>query len=534
MNIIEKPIYEVEKNLDFLPPLVKKIVCSKELSNQQLDELFEEPVLSDPYLAEGILEAGKILKRIKENHEKILICGDYDADGICSTTILVHAFHKAGIECGFYIPDRLSEGYGLNTNTVKNALAKGYKNFITVDNGVKAIDAMKLIRESGATLILTDHHHYDENEIVCDCFVHPFLMSERFKTLSGAGVACLIARMLLKESKEAVILAAIAAIADCMPMFGETRSIVRLGLKYLNQGYYPAVNRLKNNPYDLLDEGTIGFQIAPKLNGTGRMADIAKANNTVRYLLSSDEKSLESGSKQINEVNEIRKQVTVSMVDIANRQIEEDKLFQIVSDHSFHEGVVGLVASRLSNELKKPVMVLALKNGEYKGSIRSVEGLDLTEFFNDCKHLLKNYGGHTMAAGIGFSQEHYEEISSYIHEHSRHIALGEEKIEVISIDEEELSISAVEAFQAIRPFGNGFEEPIFKVAITIKEVSTMSKNLHLKVVSDQLIEYVYFNQGKRKDEFHLGEEVIMIGCVSINNYRNQKKISFNVMETLSF
>lgn len=534
MNILEKQIVEVESKYDYLPPLVKKIVGSKVLTQQQLTEIFEEPVLSDPYLAEGILEAGKILKKIKDQHEKILICGDYDADGICATTILVQAFQKTGIECGFYIPDRLNEGYGLNTNTVKMALAKGYKYFITVDNGVKAIAAMKLIRESGATLILSDHHHYDEQEIVCDCFVHPFLMSEKFKTLSGAGVACLIARMLVKDSKEAVILAAIAAIADCMPIFGETRAIVRLGLKYLNQGYYPAVNRLKNNPYETLDEGTIGFQIAPKLNGTGRMADIAKANNTVRYLLSSDESNLESGSKQINEINEIRKKVTTSMVEIANQQVTDDQLFQIVSDPSFHEGVVGLVASRLSNELKKPVMVLALKNGEYKGSIRSVDGLDLTEFFNECKHLLSNYGGHTMAAGIGFAQENYEAVTSYIHEHSKDVILGEEKIEVISVDEDELTLSAIEAFQLIRPFGNGFEEPIFKVAITIKEVSTMSKDLHLKVVSDQNIEYVYFNQGKRKAEFQLGEEVIMIGSVSINNYRNQKKISFNVIETRSF
>ena len=532
MKLIDKKEYN-HRDFSHFSYLVEKVLKCADLSNNQFDEILNPPVLSDPYLAKGLLDVGRRLKEIYEKKEKILVCGDYDADGICATAILVNAFQIIGIDCGFYIPDRLSEGYGLSVETVKNALAKGYKNFITVDNGVKAIDAMKYIREAGASLILSDHHHYDEAEIDCDYFLHPFVMGEPFHTLSGAGVACLIARMLLKESKESVILAGVASVADCMEVFGETRSFIRLGINYLNQGYYPAINALKNNPYDKMDEGLIGFQIAPKLNGTGRMADLAKANNTVRYLLSKDAENLESGSKQINEINEIRKQVTTAMVEIANQQVN-GKFFQIVSDPSFHEGVVGLVASKLSNELKKPVMVLAHRNGEYKGSIRSVENLDLTEFFKDCSHLFNSYGGHKMAAGISFDEEHYEEIVNYIHLHSENLDFDEETIECINIEESDLTISNVEDLRMIAPFGNGFKEPIFAVDIKIKSVSTMSRDLHLKIVSEQGIEYVYFNHGKLADSMSSMKECKMIGHVSINKFRNVKKISFNVMETVSF
>lgn len=511
--------------------LVKIVLDTYDLDEEKLNEIFNEPVLSNPYEAKGILECGRILKKVKDEKEKILVCGDYDADGICATTILVMALKKAGIECGYYIPDRLTEGYGLNVNTVNNALAKGYKYFITVDNGVKAVEAMQAIRAANATLILTDHHNYDESEILCDCFVHPFKMDSKFQTLSGAGVACLIARMLMKESREAVILACVAAIADCMPVWGETRSLIRLGLKYLNQGCYPAVNRLKNNQFERCDETTIGFQIAPKLNVTGRLADRAKANNTVRYLLSNDERLIDSGVVQINELNEIRKQITMEMVSISERQLSE-AFFQIVHDDTFHEGVVGLVAGRLANQLNKPFMVLAHKDGLYKGSIRSVEGLDLTTFFDGCLDLLEAYGGHAMAAGISFKEEAYEEVCHYIEENSHDFVYEKPVLNTIKVDETMLTLENIDALNCLRPFGTGFEAPIFEVKVQIKEVKTMGGNAHLKIISQLNNEYILFNEGAGAEQYRQCTEVGFMGNVSINSFRGRRTVSMNVMESV--
>ena len=513
--------------------LVKIVLDAYQLDEHQLNEILNEPILSNPYEAKGLLECGQILKKVKDEKEKILVCGDYDADGICATTIMVMALKKAGIDCGYYIPDRLTEGYGLNVNTVKNALAKGYKYFITVDNGVKAIEAMQAIRDAKATLILTDHHNYDPSEIVCDCFVHPFEMDTKFQTLSGAGVACLIARMLLKESKEAVILACVAAIADCMPVWGETRSLIRLGLRYLNQGYYPAINRLKNNQFERCDETTVGFQIAPKLNVTGRLADRAKANNTVRYLLSNDERLIDSGVVQINELNEIRKQITMEMVSISERQLSES-FFQIVHDDTFHEGVVGLVAGRLSNQFNKPFMVLAHKEGLYKGSIRSVEGLDLTTFFDGCLDLLEAYGGHKMAAGISFKEEAYEEVCQYIEANSQEFVYEKPVLNTIKVDECLLTLENVEAMDCLKPFGTSFEAPIFEVNVQIKEVRTMGNDAHLKIISQLNNEYVLFNEGAMADQYRRSNEVCFKGNVSINSFRGRRNVSMNVMETVFF
>lgn len=513
--------------------LVELVLNAYDLDDEKLNEIFMEPVLSNPYEAKGILECGRILKQIKNEKEKILVCGDYDADGICATAIMVMALKKAGIDCGYYIPDRLSEGYGLNVNTVNNALAKGYKYFITVDNGVKAIDAMKAIHDANAVLILTDHHNYDKNELLCDCFVHPFEMDEKFQTLSGAGVACLIARMLLKESKEAVILACVAAIADCMPVWGETRSIIRLGLRYLNQGFYPAINRLKNNQFERCDETTIGFQIAPKLNVTGRLADRAKANNTVRYLLSNDERLIDSGVEQINQLNEIRKQITLEMVSISERQLSET-FFQVVHDETFHEGVVGLVAGRLASQLNKPFMVLAHKDGLYKGSIRSVEGLDLTNFFDGCLDLLEAYGGHAMAAGISFKEEAYEEVCHYIEENSCEFVYEKPELNTIRVDEKLLTLENIEALNCLKPFGTGFEAPVFEVNAAIKEVRTMGKDAHLKIISQMNNEYILFNEGAQADHFRQASHVCFKGNVSINSFRGRHSVSMNVMESVIF
>lgn len=535
MKIIAKSI-DINAELNTLPfsQLVKKVLTMRNLSADEISALLMEPKLSNPFDADGIEECVRILKTVKEKNEKILVCGDYDADGICATAILVNALNKAGISNGFYIPDRLSEGYGLNAKTVKMALSKGYRYFITVDNGVKAFEAMKLIHDANAVLIITDHHNYDESELLCDCFVHPFKMQKQFQCLSGAGVAALIARALTGESKETIILAAVAAIADCMPMIDENRSIVKLGLRYLNQGYCEPILSLKNNPYEKCDETTIGFQIAPKLNGTGRMADLAKANNTVRYLLCNDSEMIKTMAQQINQINEVRKKVTAEMVEKAKLSLDETSRFDVIADSDFHEGIVGLVAGKLSSELMKPIMVLSKKDHIYRGSIRSIEGFDLRNFFDEIKTKLLNYGGHELAAGISFDEKYYDEILSYIHQASEKIELLEPVIEGIAVDETELSLDAVESLNVIKPFGMAFEEPVFVTEFEIDEMKLMGKNQHLKLISKQKIEYVCFGMGNLYDKLETGNRLKVCGTLSVNQFRNQKKVNFMVRDVEVF
>ncbi len=296
-----------------------------------------------------------------------------------STAILVDALRRYGIQAGFYIPNRFAEGYGLQKHTVQLAHEKGYRLLITVDNGVKAFDALLEAQRLGLDVIVTDHHAMEE-EVPCKILLHPFLMGYRFETLSGAGVALTVARALKMDTKDHVVFACVAAIADVMELRQETRAIVQLGLQYLKEGACMPIQLLVKERFPKWDENLIAFQVVPKLNTTGRLADMANANNTVRYLLSGNMQQIQHVAEQIKQLNEKRKTMSDQMVQVARTLVRPEYRFQLLFHDSFHEGMAGLVAGKLSEELQIPVMVAAQREQMFKGSIRSLDLLDLTTF----------------------------------------------------------------------------------------------------------------------------------------------------------
>lgn len=506
--------------------LKQSILEYYQISEQDYQRMIQTPVLSDPYECEGMQACVDILRDIKSKNEKILICGDYDCDGICATTILCKAFDEVGIQYGFYIPNRLTEGYGLQASTVRLGVSKGYTNFITVDNGVKAFEAIETIQELNARLILTDHHSY-ENIPYCDALLHPFTMSEKFQGLCGAGVALQIARCLVPHNKEIVCLAAIATIADCMKVTQENRSIIQLGIQYLNEGCCPSIHALKSTPQTILDQQTIAFQIVPKINTTGRLADLAVANNTVRYLLAKDQNVILDGARQITKINDIRKTKTSEMEKVA-RSYLDDHFFQVIASDTFHEGIVGLVASRLSSTQKQPVMVLTENETEYKGSIRSVEGLNLLDFFKDFS-FFKTFGGHAQAAGISIDKSFYEDLKNYIYEKEKDVEIEEVLMNVLQIEEEACDISSVLEFQRLAPFGYGFEEIVFYFEnVQIANVQSLSNGKHMKVNSSSGIEFLFFNQKDLLEKFSTLNSMNVYGKLRVSEFRGFCKVSMIV------
>ena len=521
---IKKVKIETDSQLSKLTnPLLAHVFTYRHFSESEVKEWLSEPCLCDPRSIPCVRECEKILLEILEKKEKILICGDYDADGICATAILMKALKASGFEVGFYIPDRLSEGYGMHVSTVEKAYAKGYRYFITVDNGVKSTEAMKKIRELNCHLILTDHHTYDEKDLDADCFVHPFLMEQPLQSLSGAGVALQIARLFLPEDKDIVALAAVAAIADCMDLKGENRSIVKLGLRYLNEGCMMPLQVLKNKPEARFDETVIGFQIAPKLNGTGRMADLAKANNTVRYLLLKDMKAILDGASQINRVNDARKAKTQEMEKTARNLMNEHK-FQIIADDSFHEGVVGLVASRIVNDTFLPCAVLSGNEGYYKGSIRSIEGLNLIDFFKDFAYF-DAFGGHAMAAGITLKKEYYEDFLNYIYAKEDEIQSVNPSIEILIVNEKDLTLNNVRTFLASGPFGNGFETVTFGLENVKIVRSVIMQEKHCKLISDSGIEILFFNAKPSLEYLSQVQTINVYGRLSVSEFKGVSAVS---------
>lgn len=484
--------------------------------------------LTDPMKVFNMEKCVSILKDVKANDEKILICGDYDCDGICSTAILCKAFEAVGLNYGFYIPHRINEGYGLSLETVKKAHEKGYQNIITVDNGVSSFEAMQFMKEHRMRFILTDHHKFENREILCDCMIHPFLQEDDFSVCSGAGMALQVARCLIPQDHEIVAWAAISCIADCMPFTKENRRIIRKGIEALNQGVSPAIHALKNKPEDIFDVKYIAFNIVPKINSVGRLADYVNANNAVRYLLLKDSNAILNTARQINQINDMRKEMTSKMEKIANGELKQVP-FEVIASSSFHEGIVGLVASRMVNTYHRPFLILSELKDEYKGSMRSVEGFDIVKYFDDFEGF-KTFGGHAQAAGVSLKKEKLEHLLSFIKEHPPVFETIEEKMDVVYVCEDALDIQSVLDYMQLAPFGNGFEEIVFYIEnIQIQNKIALSNGKYYKVVSTSGIEYLFFRNNLYD---RIQDGMNLIGKIRVSEFKGMKQVNMVVDDVM--
>lgn len=515
--------------------LCAKVIVSKELSESQIHDLFQENQLCDPMDADGMREVIERIHQAKENNEKVIICGDYDADGICATAILYDALKRFGISCGFYIPNRFKEGYGLHPHTVKMAKEKDYSLLITVDNGVKSMEALNRCNELRMDTIVTDHHAMEE-DVPCDILLHSLTMGERFSNLCGAGIALLISRALLGEVKEHVVLACVASIGDVMPLWKETRQIVKKGLHYLNQGVCLPIQYLSKDAYPSWDERKVAFQVVPKLNTTGRLADLANANNTVRYLLMKDRTSIIAFAKQIEELNQRRRFLSAKMCDLARALKDDSTNFQVLYDPEHHEGLSGIVAAKLCEEFQMPVLVFAQDGELLKGSIRSNHFVDLRDFFKDCPITLVSYGGHKAAAGISIRQEDLPAFKSYLKEKTKTMSYERMDTEpdVILCTMQELSIQNVEELESLAPFGEGFIKPQFYVKdYPVHTIKPLSNGKHVKWESLENIDALYFNAKDVYAKYQNETKLSFLGSLSINHFRNEKKVNIFIQEVIS-
>ena len=357
-------------------------------------------------------------------------------------------------------------------------------------------------------------------------------MGYRFETLSGAGVALTVARALKMDTKDHVVFACVAAIADVMELRQETRAIVQLGLQYLKEGACMPIQLLVKERFPKWDENLIAFQVVPKLNTTGRLADMANANNTVRYLLSGNMQQIQHVAEQIKQLNEKRKTMSDQMVQVARTLVRPEYRFQLLFHDSFHEGMAGLVAGKLSEELQMPVMIAAKREQMFKGSIRSLDLLDLTTFFDDCRTSLSAYGGHKAAAGIGFPCENKQIIQDYVNTRMKSMHFNPEKIyKAIRVQPNEINIAEVESLSLLGPFGNGFEEPVFYLNdVSVQGCRQLGNNEHVKWQINDSIEAMYFRCGSAYERLHDKQQLNFIGNLRINNFMGRKKVNIFVEE----
>ena len=515
---------------------VKKLT-GKLISASNLDEeMIYDMLRGDDHLstskADCVVRTCERLILAKQNKEKVFIGGDYDADGICSTAIMKKTLDVFGIENGYYIPDRFKEGYGLSSRTVELAHKKGYSIIMTVDNGVKAHDALKLAKELGMYVIVTDHHQIEE-KIEADIVVHPDYMESEFAYLSGAGVALEISRNLIGTGSQydsLIALCAVALIGDVMPLWRETRKLVKRGISILKQGRVRPLSVLLY-PGSAIDETSIAFNIVPKLNAVGRMNDISNVNTLVPYLLSNDDKVISSYAQQLNTVNERRKELSDLENKMAEKMVNEDKI-QVIYNDTFHEGICGLVAGRLANKYHKPFIVMAKCEGAIKGSGRSVPGFNLFEFFSDFEELIA-FGGHEQAVGISIKQENLEFFQEHIEMKLKDtdIILNQEKKKAILIDTKDITFDQVADMSCLSPYPKNMIEPYF----AIKDVKVLScketpKSIRYEIESGSmdLNAIVY----KRKSINIPSKPTGFIGKLQINRFKGKISLQMIVEEIL--
>ena len=403
---------------------------------------------------------GMILKTINDN-KKIVVYGDYDADGICSVSILKRTFDLMGYDIGYYLPNRYDDGYGLNIKRVKQFYDKGYSLIICVDNGIKAFEAIEEAKKLNMSVIVLDHHQKEEKLPNYDLCLHPEYSSFSEYNMCGASVCYYLSKALLaKEDEICLALAGIATIGDVMPLVDQNKVIVSKALSYLNKKKYKAIELL-NTKNKVYTESMLSMQIVPRLNSIGRICKGNTINNLVKYLTNNNEKEMIEFAKFIEKTNEDRK----SMADFYLKKLDKTNYNEkiiIEKDDEMLEGINGIIAGKLSEKYNMPCVIFSLDESKenYKGSARSIEGVSIIDLFSKNDYI-SVYGGHEGAGGLTVSKENYDKFVSSIKQDCKNYEYKEKVLEVIEVEQEELTLKAYQDLQKIAPFGEGNTMPLF-------------------------------------------------------------------------
>ncbi|RMG03438.1 MAG: single-stranded-DNA-specific exonuclease RecJ [Nitrospirae bacterium] len=429
--------------------------------------------LEPPDSLGGIAEASRLIKEAVSSNKKILVHGDYDTDGLTGTAILVIAIRNLGGKVDYFIPERLAHGYGFNAPGVRYAKETGADIILTVDCGITSLEATRLARDEGMGVIITDHHEpkLDEsgNPVVppADIVINPRL-SNPSSTISGSMVAFKLALSLLGQeaAMELIDLATLGTIADIVPLIGENRIITKEGLRRINESPRPGLLALKEvsriNGREVTANG-LAYTLIPRLNASGR---VDKAREVISLLISDNYNTALPLAERLNELNLKRQEIQEEIYQEAKAMLDKKgyHLSIVLASENWHEGVVGIVASRLAEEFYRPSFVFNIKDGIAKGSARSIPPLNLYDTISACSNILLSYGGHKQAAGIRLKEENLPLFEEAINNLLSETLTDEDLIPLLTIDASvtlrDVNFSLVREINKMEPFGCGNPSPL--------------------------------------------------------------------------
>ncbi|MBM6619709.1 single-stranded-DNA-specific exonuclease RecJ [Bacillus suaedaesalsae] len=528
-----------------VPKLIANLLITRGINTVEDAQTFlniESQPFHSPFLLDGMEETVARIKLAINNNEKILVFGDYDADGVSSTTVMIGALRMLGATADFYIPNRFSEGYGPNSGAFQWAYDEGYRLIITVDTGISALNEANFAKQLGIDLIITDHHEPGPTLPAAFSIIHPKKLGGEypFHELAGVGVALKVAQALLEEvPQDFLAFAAIGTIADLVPLHDENRLIARKGIKALQQTKNPGILALLkacNVNQSEVSEETIGFSIGPRINAVGRLGD---ADPAVDLFLTKDPDEAASIADEMNAINKERQMIVNEITQEAIDMIEAefpltDHSVLIIAKEDWNAGVVGIVASRLVEKYYRPTIVLSIDREKNiaKGSARSIEGFDLFENLSTCRDILPHFGGHTMAAGMTLSLEHVDELRKRLNLLANEKLTDEDFIPVTHVDIEcrieDVTIDTIKQLNLLSPYGVGNPKP--KVAIHDNAISQMKKigsdQSHLKILLEDAgttLDGIAFGFGHVTDHISPLAKISVLGELSINEWNNHLK-----------
>ena len=529
-------------------PLPAMVLASRGMTTPQkaCAYLSCDAALADPFLMADMDKAVRRVRQAVDRGEKIAVFGDYDVDGITSTCMLTDFLRRMGANCISYIPSRLEEGYGLNPIAIHQLSAEGVRLIISVDCGITAIAEAELCREKGMDLVITDHHECKDQLPAAVAVVDPHRPDCGYphRNLSGVGVAFKLA-CALSGNQEAVLrdyadMVCLGTVADVMLLQGENRVFVAHGLQSLRRTRRPGIAALMRESGcvpETVSASTIGYNLAPRINAAGRMGQIDLALNL--FLTDNEEEAAELARK-LCDLNRQRQAVESQIYAQAVSMLPDGKPPEaiVLADDSWHQGVVGIVASRMAEEYCCPAFLICLDGEHGKASSRSFGGFNLFTSLTTLAPLLESYGGHELAAGFTISRSNIVRFRQDICALAAAYYADSGPRTVLEIDctipPELLTVRSIEALGILEPCGNGCPKPVFAMEkLTVERITMVGSGRHMRLrlrSGHHILGAIYFSATPQTASIEPGDLVDVAFNAQINEFRGERSVQMNVLD----
>ena len=530
------------------PPLPAMVLASRGLTDPKKAAAYLscDAELYDPFLMTDMDKAVARVQQAIDRGEKIAVFGDYDVDGITSTCMLTDFLRRRGGNCVSYIPSRLEEGYGLNPIAIEQLSAEGVNLIISVDCGITAIAEAELCREKGIDLVITDHHECKDRLPAAVAVVDPHRPDGGYphKNLSGVGVAFKLA-CALSGDQEAVLreyadMVCLGTVADVMLLQGENRVFVARGLESLRSTRRPgfaALMRESGCASEAVSASTIGYNLAPRINAAGRMGQIDLALN---LFLTDDEEEAADLARKLCDLNRQRQAVESQIYSQAVSMLPEGQPPEaiVLADDTWHQGVVGIVASRMAEEYCCPAFLICLDGEHGKASSRSFGGFNLFTSLTALAPLLESYGGHELAAGFTIARGNIMRFRQEICALAAEYYLGSGPRTVLDVDcvipPELMTVRNIDALSILEPCGNGCPKPVFAMErMTVERITMVGGGRHMRLrlrTGHHTLNAIYFSATPESVSIEQGDLVDVAFNAQINEFRGERTVQMNVLD----